>query len=177
VAQTGGGALFRTVRGPGRRGSFGPLPGGEEVMFDDNTSPTLAFLWSAGRSKGPDVQYNHVWSDPRNPLTYTALWNICATPAFLAKTTDGSNHPEVLGLLRYRAFDLFGRRPEGEARPERPDDYERFTWPEAPEPVVDLEAVIRGRLAEAPKSRPAVCARQLGWLYSDGQPDDTVGGS
>ncbi len=43
VAQTNGKPLFRTVRDPGQRGSFGTLPDGAEIMFDDNTTPTLAF--------------------------------------------------------------------------------------------------------------------------------------
>src|SRR5262245_27146245 len=58
------------------------------------------------RGPGPDVQYNHVWNDSANPDAYTALWNVCATPAFLAKTTDGSNHPDVVAALRYRAWEL-----------------------------------------------------------------------
>jgi hypothetical protein len=58
--------------------------------------------------EGPDVQYNHVFRDPRNPATYSALWNICVTPAFLAKTTDGSNHPEGLAALRFRVLELYG---------------------------------------------------------------------
>ncbi len=150
---------------------IGTMPDGEPVMFDDNTGPTLAFLWSGQRSKGRDVQYNHVWGDPRNMQTYTALWNLCATPAFLAKTTDGSNHPEVLNLLRYRAMDLFGEIPEGEAAPGKPEGYESLVWPEPPERAYNLESVLRRRLAEAPKSRPAVSARQLGWLFSGYQPD------
>ena len=174
VDQSKGSALFRLVRDPTRRGKFDTLPDGRSVMYDDNTGPTLAFLWAAQRAKGRDVQYNHVWGDPRNPDTYTALWNLCATPAFLAKTTDGSNHPEVVRLLRYRAFDLFGRVPAGEEKPVRPSGYESLTWLPAPEPVNDLEAVLRRRLADAPRSRPAVSARRLGWAYSNG-PDSTIG--
>ncbi|MGH9292736.1 MAG: DUF7662 domain-containing protein [Acidimicrobiales bacterium] len=117
VDQTKGRALFRLVREPTRRGKIGQLPDGRSVMYDDNNGPTLAFLWAAQRVKGRDVQFNHVWGDPRNPETYTALWNLCATPAFLAKTTDGSNHPEVVSLLRYRTFDLFGCVPTGEEKP------------------------------------------------------------
>ena len=98
-------------------------------MFDDNTTPTLAFLWSARRKKGPDVQYNHVFGDPRSPATYTALWNLCVTPAFLAKTTDGSNHPEVLAALRYRVVELYGCWPEGEERPSEPAGYQALAWP------------------------------------------------
>jgi hypothetical protein len=176
VAQTNGQPLFRTVRDPAHRGAFGILSDGTEIMFDDNTTPTLAFLWSAQRLKGPDVQFNHLWGDPRNPATYTALWNLCATPAFLAKTTDGSNHPEVLGLLRFRAFDLFGHVPRGEEIPSKPAGYEDLTWPEEPEPVADLEATLRARLASSPKSRAAVSARRLGWLFSGWESDPTLPG-
>jgi hypothetical protein len=174
VAQIAGQPLFRTVRDPARRGAFGALPDGTEVMFDDNTTPTLAFLWSAQRVKGPDVQFNHVWGDPRNPATYTALWNLCATPAFLAKTTDGSNHPEVLGLLRYRAFDLFNHFPRGEEQPVRPPDYEDLVWLEPPDPVDDLEAVLRARLASSPKSRAAAAVGRFGWPFTDWGPELTI---
>lgn len=108
-------------------------------MYDDNTTPTLALLWAARRKKGPDIQYNHVYGDPRNPATYTALWNLCVTPAFLAKTTDGPNHPEVLAAVRYRAVDLYGCWPAGEERPAEPSGYRDLAWAPSPEPVPDLE--------------------------------------
>jgi hypothetical protein len=173
VAQTEGKPLFRLVRDPPRRGSIGELDDGTRVMFDDNTGPTLGFLWAAQRAKGRDVQYNHVWGDPRNLATYTALWNLCATPAFLAKTTDGSNHPEIVNLLRYRSFELFGQLPPGEERPARPRGYGALTWREPPEAVRDLESVLRRHLTDAPKSRPAVSARELGWVYNEG-PDEAI---
>lgn len=173
VDQTKGKALFRLVRDPTRRGQTGVLSDGRTVMYDDNNGPTLAFLWAAKRVKGPDVQFNHIWGDPRNVETYTALWNLCATPAFLAKTTDGSNHPEIVSLLRYRAFDLFGLVPSGEEEPVRPSGYDSLEWLKMPEPVDDLEAVLRRRLTAAPRSRPAMSARLLGWAYSDG-PDRAI---
>lgn len=173
VAQTKGKATFRLVRDPTKRGETGTLRDGREGMFDDNTGPTLAFLWAAQRVKGRDVQFNHIWSDPRDPDTYTALWNLCATPAFLAKTTDGSNHPEVVNLLRYRAFDCFGHIPAGQDQPTRPSGYDSLEWLKPPPPVNDLEAVLRRHLAAAPKSRPAVSARRFGWAFSDG-PDPTI---
>ena len=40
-------------------GSVDTMADGRPVLPDDNTSPTLAFLWAAQRTKGPDVQYNH----------------------------------------------------------------------------------------------------------------------
>jgi hypothetical protein len=174
VAQAGGQPLFPVIRNPNRRGEFIRVDGGREVMFDDNTSPTLCFLWAAQRSKGLDVQYNHVWGDPRNVATYTALWNLCVTPAFLAKTTDGSNHPDVLAALRYRATELYGTWPEGEERPAAPSGYERLRWLDPPDPVADLEAELRSRLARSPASPPANAARRLGWVFSDWQPDLTL---
>lgn len=158
-----------------RRDTFGELADGTPVMFDDNTGPTLGYLWAAQRSKGRDIQFNHIWGDTRNQATYTALWNLCATPAFLAKTTDGSNHPEVGRLLRYRALDLYGKAPKGEEPPVKPANYSSLAWPEPPDAVSDLEAVLRQRLLSALRFRPARSARRLGWLSSDG-PDDTIPG-
>jgi hypothetical protein len=174
VGQTGGKPLFRIVRNAARRGEIDTVPGVGSVMFDDNQGPGRAFLWSAQRTRGPDIQFNHIWGDPRNADTYTALWNLCATPAFLAKTTDGSNHPEVLNLLRYRSLDLYGHLPHAETEPERPAGYEALLWLESPSPVADLEILFRQRLADAPLSRPALSARQIGWLFSDYKPDSAV---
>ncbi len=42
----------------------------------------------------------HVWGDPRNHDTNTALWNLCVTWAFLTETTDGYAHTEVLAAPR-----------------------------------------------------------------------------
>lgn len=177
VRQTRGHALFPIIRDSHRRGQTVVLDGLREVMFDDNSSPTLAFMWAAQRTKkARDVQFNHLWSDPRDPNTYTALWNLVVTPAFLAKTTDGSNHPEVQAALRYRSFDLYGFFPDGEAPPQPPDRYDVLSWLPFPDPVANLEAMLRARLGAAPKCKPAVAARRLGWLFSDWQPDRTLPG-
>lgn len=173
VSQTGGRALFRHVRDMALRDTIGPLADGTRVMFDDNDGPTRGFLWAANGQKGRDVQFNHIWGDPKSLASYTALWNLCLTPAFLAKTTDGSNHPEVVHLLRYRSLDLYGHMPQGEVRPDKPAGYDALVWPDPPPAVEDLEATLRQRLTSAPKSRPARSSRQLGWLFSDG-PDTTL---
>ena len=176
VAQTQGKALFPIVRDRdmSRRGVLGSLPNGRPVMYDDNTSPTLAFLWSAGRTKGPDVQFNHVWVCSDDPDSYTALWNICATPAFLGKTTDGSNHPDVTAALRYHAFDLYHCKPADEPEPSKPDGYDVLKWAPTPPAVASLETELRERLRSSPRSRLAIAGRQLGWLFSEGLPDTTV---
>ena len=172
VAQTKGEALFPVIRDMIRRRRFDRLADGRKILLDDNTTPTLTFLWAAGRKKGRDVQFNHVWTGARVPALYTALWNLCATPAFLAKTTD--SHPEVRAALQYRAYDLYGRYPPGQ-RPDRPSDFDQLRWAPMPDPVDNLEATLRERLKKSPKSPPALAAREIGWLFSGGIPDTSIG--
>jgi hypothetical protein len=171
VAQAKGRAMFPVVRNPQRRGQFDTLEGGRRVLLDDNTTPTAAFLWSANRRKGNDVQFNHVWTRSNDPETYTALWNLCCTPAFLAKTSD--THPDVVAALRYRSYELYCHLPAGVERPREPAGYESLIWAPMPEPLVNLEQSFRARMRDAPKHRASLTARTIGWLFSDG-PDLTV---
>ncbi|MGI9017083.1 MAG: hypothetical protein ACR2HR_08275 [Euzebya sp.] len=101
VRQTNGKAVFPVVRDSARRGQRGDV-NGTAVVFCDNTTPTSTFLWAANRREGHDVQYNHLWSGSKDPDTYTALWNICVTPSFLAKLTDTKAHADTIALLRRR---------------------------------------------------------------------------
>jgi hypothetical protein len=171
VAQAGVGAMFPIVRDQMRRGQLGELADGRKVLFDDNATPTDAFLWAANRIKGRDVQFNHVWSRPSDPDSYTALWNVCCTPAFLAKTSD--SHPGVVSMLRYRSFELYGAVPAGVGDPQRPDGYEELTWAAMPPSIEDLEGVFRSRMRSAILRRASVAAREIGWAFSAG-PDRTV---
>lgn len=175
VAQSRGEALFPVIRGV-PPGTFVTLQGGQRVMLDDNTTPTVAFLWAAGCSKGKDVQFNHIWTDAKNPRRYTALWNMCATPAFLAKTTDGSNHPEVSAALQYRAYQLYGIHAHELPPSVRPAGFDHLQWAAMPGPVLDLEAVLRKELASKPKHRAAIAAHKIGWLFSGWEPDRSIGG-
>jgi hypothetical protein len=174
VAKTLGKALFPMVRDMSRRGVIDTLPSGRRVLFDDNAGPGHAFLWSARRRRGPDVQFNHIWNCADDPDAYTALWNLCATPAFLAKTTDGSNHPEVTAALRYRSHVLYGCRPAGTVEPAKPDGYDLLRWAAHPPVVEDLGHAIHSRLCLSAKSRTAIACRELGWLFSDWLPDPTI---
>jgi hypothetical protein len=173
VAQTNGQAVFPIVRDMHNRGKLSTV-GNRPVLLDDNTSATLAFLWAARRGPGNDVQTNHIWADSGNPDMYTALWNLCVTPAFLAKCTDGKHHPEVHAALRYRVMDLFGFCPASQEGPACPVGYEGLEWPQPPLAVDDLEAVLRARLTARPKSPPAIAARKIGWLFSDWEPDFSI---
>jgi hypothetical protein len=177
VAQTGGSALFSTIRmrNVSERGSIDEVDG-RRVLLDDNTSPTDAFLWAAGiqRRKVRDMQFNHVWTASRDPDAYTALWNICATPAFLAKTTDGNNHPEVIAALRFRAYCLYGTVPNGMPLPNEPAHYRELRWAPHPDALSDLAETVTARLRRTPKSRTTTACREIGWLFSEWEPDATL---
>lgn len=178
VKQTKGEALFPIVRkkkdDPRPLGATDTQPGRGQVILDDNTSPTLAFRWAARQERPPDVQFNHIYKRPYDPDCYTALWNICVTPAFLAKLTDV--HDDVIAALRRRSFDLYGYLPADKPEPEPPDGYDSLEkkWRKPPPPVSDLEAVLRRRLQREPKSRPAKACREIGWYFSGWEPDDTL---
>ena len=178
VKQTNGEALFRIARtrDSARRGHIIDRPDGSKVMVDDNTSPTLAFKWAAQQERGPDIQFNHIYKGTNDPDLYTALWNICVTPAFLAKLTDVKRHADVVAALKRKSFDLYGYLPEGEPVPEPPDGYDRLEkkWREHPRPVPCLKSVLRDRLKRAPKSRPAKACREIGWYFSGWEPDHTL---
>jgi hypothetical protein len=174
VAQTKGEPVFPIVRSAfyTPRAQVVELPDGRRVWADDNGPPTWAFLWAARRKKGPDVQFNHVWTGGDAPKVYTALWNLCATPAFLAKTTD--TRPEVKALLRYHAYVLYRWLPTGEPEPAEPQGYSDLRWAPMPDAVPDLEAVYRLAMSSSPKNRATCAARQLGWLFSGWQPDASL---
>lgn len=53
---------------------LGELPDRRRVLFDDNSSPTDAFLWAGNRTKATDVQFNDGWVCASDPDAYTALW-------------------------------------------------------------------------------------------------------
>lgn len=173
VRQAGPRAMFPIVRAAGdeRRGARGTV-GGEAVVLCDNRSPTDAFLWAAHRSKGPDVQFNHIWPSRRNPRLYTALWNLCVTPAFLAKLTD--NDRDVMNALRCRSYDLYGYLPDGEQRPEEPAGYSALHWAPPPPVVRNLESEFRKRMKSVTSSRCTMAAREIGWTFSGFRPDPTV---
>jgi hypothetical protein len=166
VVQTGGRAIFPTIRGvPGQYAEVG----GRALMFDDNKSPTDAFLWAnAINRRGRDTQFNHVYAASADADSYTALPNIVMTPAFMAKLTDTS--AEVKGLLAWRSYDLYGWAPAGSATPERPDSYAALKWAPPLPAVPDLKSRLEAVMARRPKDRTVSAARRLGWLFGKPAP-------
>lgn len=172
VYQTQSKNVFRVIRGPshsrGKIVEYADRIG--RVVLCDNQSPDNTFCWvSPDISFGADIQCNHIYSDSKNVGVYTSLANLCYTPSFLAKLTDTDQH--VRNLLRYRAYDLFGFIPEGQSQPEKPTGYDRLAWKSLPQPIRNVEAQYRERLKKCGKSRAALSAREIGWLFSDYRPD------
>lgn len=171
VQQLNGKNLFQTIRG--KRGRMAETEFGT-VMEDDNKSPTDAFIWLHGWKRGhfKDVQFNHIWTKSKSVKDYTNLANVVVTPSFLAKVTDTNN--EIVGLLRYRAFDLFGYKPQDEITPKEPKVYRQLSWSSPLPEVSDVERTLRVAMSTKQKDRTTRTARELGWLFSDFHPDPTV---
>jgi hypothetical protein len=163
VRQTDCKALFRTIRDPAKRGTSDEA---QKLMYDDNSSPTDAFLWSNRLlGRGHDTQFNHVYAASKDVKAYTALPNICMTPAFLAKLTDTKRNEKIRQLIQYRSYELYGWVPDGFQPPNKPDGYELLTWADPLSEVVDLPAVLQQRLDKRKKSLTSIAARKFGWLF------------
>jgi len=167
VKQTHNQNLFRIIRNASRRGEMVDYSDGKKVMYCDNEGPNRAFVWSNGGIKYQDVQLNHIYSDSQNVNVYTSLANLCMTPAFIAKLTD--TDLEIKALLKYRSFDLYGFYLEKE--PIRPIDYESLNWMPFLPSLTDLEKYLQSRLISSKKSRSSTSAREIGWLFSNFEPD------
>jgi hypothetical protein len=169
VRQTRLKPLFRVVRNAAKRGRVEAGEGGW-IAYDDNKSPTDAFLWCNGLSAGKmrDVQFNHLYADSQNADQYTCLANLCVTPAFLAKLTD--TKANIRSLLRFRAYELYGWMPAGQEPPPKPADYSELTWAAPIPAVADVEGQVRAIMERKPKDRTVQIVRQIGWLYNDYQP-------
>ena len=168
VRQTGGRAVFLAIRDARRVGEIAEV-GGRKVMLDDNKSPTDAFLWANRISRrGRDTQFNHIYAASGDPDAYTALPNICMTPAFIAKLTDTSE--EIKQLLQFRSYELYGWVLPMKEPPSRPDDYDKLEWASPLDPVDDVRQAVEDAMARKPKDRTVQSARKLGWLFDEKQP-------
>lgn len=175
VAQIpGGGALFPAVRRPRQRRTLGVMAG-RAVGFDDNEAAQDAFAWcNPGRGPWRDVQLNHIYARPADPDAFTAPANLCAGPSFLAKLTD--HDPEIAALLKARAYQLYGWRPASEPVPALPEGYEQLRWAPPLPPIINLEDVLRSKMAKRPRRLAVVIARRIGWAFSGFQPDESMPG-
>jgi hypothetical protein len=169
VRQTGCRPFVRTVRDAARRGQVEER-NGVVVGLDDNKSPTDAFLWCNGLKRPREAQFNHVYADSADAESYTSLANLCVTPSFIAKLTD--TNARIQALLRFRVCDLYGWVPTGLVSPSMPPEYEKLVWAPTLQPVGDVEAASRARMARRPRDRTVQIVRQIGWVFGELDVDD-----
>jgi hypothetical protein len=174
VAQAGRRAVLPTARSSARRGRIDLTADGRRIMLDDQRTSTWLFLRAAGLPHGGEHRVRHAWTDAENPDLHTALWNLHGVPAVLLDALQGSEWDRTVEALRYRAWELYGRRPKGEPKPTRPKGYKRLHFVDPLPPVDDLEGRLRAALQSSSRTLVADAVRQLGWCFSDFRPDPAV---
>ena len=97
-------------------------------MWDDNTTPQWALIWSHGVRVGNRTlkgwHVAHVWNNCNNVQCYTRLENLLLVPAAYAGLTDDDG--PLTPYLRYHAFKAYDWKPKGKPVPKKPPEYQRF---------------------------------------------------
>jgi hypothetical protein len=151
-------AVFPTVRKFSKRATMGPPRGKPAFMYDDNTTPRWALLWSHVTCvKTNDLvgwRIAHVWEKCDQVACYTRLENLVLVPAAYAGLTDHDG--PLAPYLRYHAYNHYGWRPEDEEAPKEPAEYQKFLEkckylfgrPDAPEFVLKSLQKSQSKRAE-----------------------------
>jgi hypothetical protein len=173
-------AVFPTKRKTTDRGKLiyaGNKPLG---MYDDNTTPRWALLWSHGiRCGGGNDSLRgwrvaHVWNNCNNLDCYTRLENLLLVPAAYAGLTDDEG--PLAPYLRYHAHDAYEEWcPECKQMPKKPDDYDAFSsaWqylPAAPAEHGNSRDLVVTRLKGSRSGRAKVLRKFIGDINYWDQP-------
>jgi hypothetical protein len=121
-------AVFPTVRNSKKRISRGKI-GNQKIMYDDNTTPRWALLWSHGISntghpKGWTIA--HVWSVSKDPSAYTNLANLLLIPEYLSGLSDKKG--PLVEYLQYHAWHKYKWTPKGISKPKKPFKFDDIKW-------------------------------------------------
>jgi hypothetical protein len=97
-------------------------------IYDDNTTPTWALLWSHGINGGKRVglTFAHVWTVADDMESYTHPANLVIVPECLAGLTDKGG--PLTGLLRWHAWRTYGWKPSNVDEPQVPTGYADVRW-------------------------------------------------
>ena len=132
-------------------------------MYDDNTTPRLALLWSHGwvqMAHPTGWTFAHVWDESDDPDAYTHPANLVMMPECFGSLSDKQG-PLVLHL-RHHADSVYGWRPANRSPVERLSGYDDLTWRYL-DPVPDPLDRIRNRMANSNEKRMRVLRELLGW--------------
>lgn len=128
VASLGASNVFATIRAhTGHPRGTVDSPQRATLMYDDNTTPRWALLWTHGiivTHHPSEYVVAHVWPAVRDVNAYTNVANLVLVPSCLSSPTDGQCI--LARYLRYHAWDKYGWHPIGEQPPQRPEHYTLF---------------------------------------------------
>ena len=94
-----------------------------DLRIDDNTYANRAMKEAISKSiKFEDFEVCHIWPGTTYDERYhTLLQNLVMIPRALAGLTDHLD--DIINMLKYRAWELYGWSPEGQSIPQKPDYY------------------------------------------------------
>lgn len=140
------------------------------IIYDDNTRPNSQMKSMAKKYYGVnlvDFTVCHVWPGTcYNQRYHTCYANLVCIPAAIHSLTDFDAH--VAACLKYRAYELYGWKPDESEIPEKPENYPT-EWLELPR----YEKSARTKSTMLQKcigEQVAVCSKALGRLagvYAD----------
>lgn len=128
VVKSIGGPVFPTIRNRGKRIETGDV-NGRRVMYDDNTTPRWALLWTHGYTKVAHPKgwtFAHVWDESGNPEAYTHLANLVMMPECFASLSDKLG--PLASYLRYHSQSVYKWRPKHRPSVKKPDKFEQVEW-------------------------------------------------
>lgn len=159
------GAVFPVIRGRlEQRGKC--LTGtidGRKIMYDDNTTPRWALLWSHGidiMSHPKGWVFAHVWGDVKNPDTYTHLANLVMLPESFGGLSDKQG--PLVPYLQYHAEATYGWRPTNRNPIVKPVGYDDLTWNYL-DSIPDPRGFVRERMSKSNAQRVKLLRELLGW--------------
>ena len=94
-----------------------------DIRIDDNTYANRAMKEAISKGiKFEDFEVCHIWPGTTYDERYhTLLQNLVLIPRALAGLTDHLD--DVINMLKYRAWELYGWRPDGQNIPQKPNYY------------------------------------------------------
>lgn len=112
--------------------------GKDGIFYDDNTYANIGIKKALGYDKKEFHEYEvcHIWHKSCYDVRYhTSIVNLVLIPRAIAGLSDFDL--DIINLLRYRAFDLYGWFPKSykingnnytPKEPKKPNNYDSYQW-------------------------------------------------
>lgn len=97
---------------------------GKEYYLDDNTYPNAQMKAALKRQSIIPKGYEtcHIWENTcYDPRYHTCYANLVLLPRAIASLSD--HNANIRAILKYRAFRLFGFKPDDAPEPQKPENY------------------------------------------------------